>query len=46
VYLHLVGPSKLQVLEQAMSLDDVMKMPIRAFIQQTDPELSVMYAAN
>lgn len=46
VYLHLVGASKLQVLQQATSDNDVTKMPIRAFIQQTDPELSVMYAAN
>ena len=46
VYLHLVGPAKLQVLQLATSDDDVTKMPIRAFIQQTDPELSVMYAAN
>jgi len=46
VYLHLVGASKLQVLQQATRSDDVTQMPIRAFIQQTDPELSVMYAAN
>lgn len=46
VYLHLVGASKLQVLQVAASNQDVAQMPIRAFIQQTDPELSVMYAAN
>ena len=46
IYLHLVGESKLRVLDQAQHSDDVMQMPIRAFIQQTDPELSVMYAAN
>lgn len=44
IYLHLVGSKKLQVLQQAAAGDDVAAMPIRAFIQLTDPELSVMYA--
>lgn len=44
IYLHLVGSKKLQVLQQAAAGTDVAAMPIRAFIQLTDPELSVMYA--
>lgn len=44
IYLHLVGSKKLQVLEQAAAGTDVAAMPIRAFIQLTTPELSVMYA--
>ncbi|WP_031564481.1 6-phosphogluconolactonase [Rheinheimera texasensis] len=44
IFLHLVGSKKLQVLQQAAAGTDVAAMPIRAFIQLTDPELSVMYA--
>lgn len=44
VYLHLVGPKKLQVLQQAAAGSDVAAMPIRAFIALTQPELTVMYA--
>lgn len=44
IYLHLVGAKKLQVLEQAAAGTDVAAMPIRAFIQLTTPQLSVMYA--
>jgi 6-phosphogluconolactonase len=44
IYLHLVGGKKLQVLEQAAAGTDVAAMPIRAFIQLTSPQLSVMYA--
>lgn len=44
IYLHLVGPKKLQVLQQAAAGTDVAQMPIRAFIALTSPELAVMYA--
>lgn len=44
IYLHLVGPKKLQVLQQAAAGTDVSAMPIRAFIQNSEPELTVMYA--
>ncbi|WP_371379262.1 6-phosphogluconolactonase [Thalassotalea aquiviva] len=33
LYLHIVGDSKQQVLEQALSSDDAREMPIRAFLQ-------------
>ncbi len=46
IFLHLVGAAKLAVLHKAQSSDDVSAMPIRAFIQLTEPELSVMYTAN
>ena len=46
VFLHLVGESKLQVLKQAASGDDVFQMPIRVFIKQAQPELTVMFAAT
>mgnify|MGYP001163376177 CR=1 FL=1 len=46
VFLHLVGESKLQVLKQAASGDDVSEMPIRVFIKQAQPELTVMFAAT
>jgi 6-phosphogluconolactonase len=44
IYLHLVGGKKLAVLQQAAGGTDVAAMPIRAFIQLTSPQLSVMYA--
>lgn len=44
IYLHLVGPKKLQVLQQAAAGTDIAAMPIRAFIQHSQPELTVMYA--
>ena len=46
IFLHLVGAAKLAVLHKAQSSDDISAMPIRAFIQLTEPELSVMYTAN
>lgn len=46
VFVHLVGESKLQVLKQAASGDDVSQMPIRVFIKQAQPELTVMFAAT
>lgn len=46
LFLHLVGPSKLTVLEQAQASQDELAMPIRAFIHHTVPELAVMFAAK
>lgn len=46
VFLHLVGESKLQVLKKAAEGDDVSHMPIRVFIKQVQPELTVMFAAT
>lgn len=46
LFLHLVGDSKLKVLEQAMASHDELAMPIRAFLHHTDPEISVMFAAK
>lgn len=46
VFLHLVGESKLQVLKQAVEGDDISRMPIRVFIKQSQPELTVMFAAT
>lgn len=46
LFLHLVGDSKLKVLEQAMASHDALAMPIRAFLHHTDPEISVMFAAK
>jgi 6-phosphogluconolactonase len=46
LFLHLVGASKLTVLEQAKASQDELAMPIRAFIHHTAPELAVMFAAK
>lgn len=46
LFLHLVGASKLTVLEQAQASQDELAMPIRAFIHHTAPELAVMFAAK
>lgn len=46
LFLHLVGESKLKVLEQAMASHDELAMPIRAFLHHTDPQISVMFAAK
>lgn len=46
LFLHLVGASKLTVLEQAQAAQDELAMPIRAFIHHTVPELTVMFAAK
>lgn len=44
LFLHLVGPAKLPVLNQAVAGDDVMQMPIRAFLQQPGVDIQVMFA--
>lgn len=46
LFLHLVGPSKLPVLQQAQADHNELAMPIRAFIHHTAPELTVMFAAK
>lgn len=46
IYLHLVGPKKLTVLEQAMAGQDPLQMPIRAFLQQQQVPVHVMFTAN
>lgn len=46
LFLHLVGPSKLTVLQQAQADHNELAMPIRAFIHHTAPELTVMFAAK
>lgn len=46
IFIHLVGQSKLDVLNQAQAGSDVTSMPIRAILQQPDTVVAVMYAAN
>ncbi|MDX1677357.1 6-phosphogluconolactonase [Arsukibacterium sp.] len=46
LFLHLVGESKLAVLNKAQAGDDVSSMPVRAVLQQHDVDVAVMYAAN
>lgn len=46
LFIHLVGQSKLDVLNKAQSDTDVTSMPIRAVLQQSDVDVAVMYAAN
>ena len=46
IYLHLVGPKKLTVLEQAMAGQDPLQMPVRAFLQQQQVPVHVMFTAN
>lgn len=43
LFLHLVGANKLQVLNKAMSSQDVLTMPIRAFLQHPQADVAVMY---
>lgn len=46
LYLHLVGESKEVVLNQVAENDDVKQAPIRAFLNQSDVPMSVMFATN
>ncbi|SNY41815.1 6-phosphogluconolactonase [Arsukibacterium tuosuense] len=46
IFIHLVGQSKLDVLNKAQAGTDVTSMPIRAILQQPDVDVAVMYAAN
>ncbi|MCH8538390.1 MAG: 6-phosphogluconolactonase [Alkalimonas sp.] len=46
VFLHLVGSSKLNVLNQAMAAADPKQMPIRAFLQHPCVDVQVMFATE
>lgn len=46
IYLHLQGEAKQQVLEQALSSDDVMAMPIRAVLKQRNTPVDVYWSKN
>ena len=45
-FLHLVGSNKLTVLNKAMDGQDVLAMPIRAFLQHPVAQVTVMYSEN
>jgi len=44
IFLHLCGPSKKQVLDKALSDDDIFEMPIRAFLQNKSINTQVFWA--
>lgn len=44
IYLHLVGAAKLEVLARAEAGDNVMEMPVRAFLQHPDLDLDIYWA--
>lgn len=44
IFLHLVGRNKLAVLNKAMAEQDVIAMPIRAFLQHPQAQVTVMYS--
>ncbi|WP_394174408.1 6-phosphogluconolactonase [Thalassotalea litorea] len=44
LYLHIVGESKMQVLDQAISDDNSMEMPIRAFLHHKSKTIDVFWA--
>ncbi|TLU66218.1 6-phosphogluconolactonase [Thalassotalea litorea] len=44
LYLHLVGESKMQVLDQAIANENSMEMPIRAFLHHTSKTIDVFWA--
>ena len=46
IYLHLVGESKMAVLEQAENGDDVNEMPIRAILQQNKVKVTGFWSAS
>lgn len=46
IYLHLVGESKMQVLEQAEKGDDINQMPIRAILQQNKVNVIGFWTAS
>lgn len=46
LFLHLVGSSKLTVLEQAQGATDEFAMPIRAFLHQTAVPMAVLYSPS
>lgn len=46
IFLHLVGSNKLAVLNKAMAEQDVLAMPIRAFLHHPVAQVTVMYSEN
>lgn len=46
IYLHLVGESKMQVLQQAEKGDDINQMPIRAILQQNKVNVIGFWTAS
>lgn len=44
IFLHLIGPKKWSVLDQALTNSDPMIMPISAFLHNRNPNVQVMYA--
>lgn len=46
LFLHLVGAGKLPVLNQAVAGDDVMQMPVRAFLHHPCVDIQVMFATE
>lgn len=44
IFLHLVGEKKLAVLNKAMADNDILAMPIRAFLQNSKIDVQVMYS--
>ncbi|WP_240224063.1 6-phosphogluconolactonase [Rheinheimera hassiensis] len=46
IFLHLVGSNKLAVLNSAMAEQDVLAMPIRAFLHHPVAQVTVMYTEN
>ncbi len=43
-FLHVCGANKKQVLDKALSANDVFEMPIRAFLQDTDIDTQIFWA--
>ncbi|HSG53735.1 MAG TPA: 6-phosphogluconolactonase, partial [Rheinheimera sp.] len=46
IFLHLVGSNKLPVLNKAMTEQDALAMPIRAFLHHPSALVTVMYSEN
>lgn len=46
IFLHLVGSNKLAVLNNAMAEQDVLAMPVRAFLHHPVAQVTVMYTEN
>ena len=46
IFLHLVGSNKLPVLNKAMAGNDIVTMPIRAFLHHPVAQVTVMYSEN
>ncbi|MEX2367538.1 MAG: 6-phosphogluconolactonase [Pseudohongiellaceae bacterium] len=46
ICLHLVGSNKLEVLKRARSADNIMEMPIRAFLQNEQIDFTIYWAPH